>query len=252
MNQEERLVHILTFLEEEKSLNIKELCDRFHVSRDTARRDIVKLSERGLVTRTYGGITVPSFFKVVDHYTTRTDEEVKAKEAIGKRAVDFIQADDLVYFDVSTTVSSIPHYLNSQELSVVTNSIDAAQQLIRTEKVNIHLLGGDLNKESRHLSGSLAMQNLSHFYFNSAFVGALGVSEEGIFYGYAEDIYLKQEIRKRTNRMIVLADEKKLNQQAHYRGLEIEEVDVLITNGNMPAALQKRFQSAGVEVIEVK
>ena len=42
MHQEERLLAIFTYLKEHQKMSIHTICDRLHVSRDTARRDILR------------------------------------------------------------------------------------------------------------------------------------------------------------------------------------------------------------------
>lgn len=56
MYQQERLSKIMKLLEEKEVLSSQEIMEAFRISRDTARRDIVKLSEKGAVIRTHGGI----------------------------------------------------------------------------------------------------------------------------------------------------------------------------------------------------
>ena len=56
MIQEKRIELIKQLLEERQELTTKDIMDEFDVSQDTARRDIVLLTERGEVRRTHGGI----------------------------------------------------------------------------------------------------------------------------------------------------------------------------------------------------
>lgn len=59
MNQQERMNRILAELETKQSLSLKDIMTITGASRDTARRDIVKLIEKNAVDRTYGGISLP-------------------------------------------------------------------------------------------------------------------------------------------------------------------------------------------------
>ena len=62
MYQEERIYKILKLLREKKSLSNQEIMEKFNISRDTARRDILKLVDEGVAVRTHGGITKPELF----------------------------------------------------------------------------------------------------------------------------------------------------------------------------------------------
>jgi DeoR/GlpR family transcriptional regulator of sugar metabolism len=50
--QEERLIAIVQYLKNHKRISVEEICDLYEVSRDTARRDMVKLEESGQIIRT--------------------------------------------------------------------------------------------------------------------------------------------------------------------------------------------------------
>ena len=68
MFQEERLYKIVELLEKEKSMTTQDIVEIMGVSRDTARRDIIKLAESGKVVRTHGGITLPQTPRLPECY----------------------------------------------------------------------------------------------------------------------------------------------------------------------------------------
>jgi Transcriptional regulators of sugar metabolism len=80
-------------------------------SRDTARRDIIQLTDNNLAERNYGGISLPNSFKRLDSYLDRSDDFVKAKRQLAKRAAQFTDEALQIYLDVSTTVEFIPSLL---------------------------------------------------------------------------------------------------------------------------------------------
>ncbi|MGP3780626.1 DeoR family transcriptional regulator [Bacillus sp. 4A_MP3] len=47
MYQEERLIAIMEYLKQHRRITAEQICSLLHISRDTARRDLVKLKERG-------------------------------------------------------------------------------------------------------------------------------------------------------------------------------------------------------------
>ena len=71
MYQEERVYQILELLKKEKTLTNQDIMNKFNISRDTARRDIIKLVNEGLATRTHGGITLTSLHSPIDNYHNR-------------------------------------------------------------------------------------------------------------------------------------------------------------------------------------
>ena len=90
MYQEERLKKILDWLQEEQVLSNQELMKRLQISRDTARRDIIKLTEEGKAIRTHGGIAAADFRLQAANYKTRKTDNKEGKRRIGKKATQFL------------------------------------------------------------------------------------------------------------------------------------------------------------------
>ena len=248
MNQEERLIRILHYLELHKTMNIKQMCEKFNISRDTARRDIVKLSQNKAVVRTYGGVSLASFYKNFDNYQERSQADIETKKLIGKKAANMIADNEMIYLDVSTTVNFIAQSLQAKPVTIVTNSIDTAYVAAQTKDTTVHLLGGTLNKSSRHLSGYATIEKLKDYHFHKVFIGAAGITDSGLYYLFEEDIHFKRELIKHTDQVILLADQSKYNQHHNYKALPLESIDTFITNEAPPKDLYNAMKECGVEV----
>ncbi|PET34836.1 DeoR family transcriptional regulator [Bacillus anthracis] len=249
MNQEERLIRVLNYLETHKTMNIKQMCEMFHISRDTARRDIVKLSQNKAVVRIYGGVALATFHKKIDNYQGRSQTELETKRLIGVKAANMIANNDMIYLDVSTTVNFVAQHLQSTNVTIVTNSIDSAYMLAQSENATIHLLGGMLNKTSRHVSGYSTTEKLKDYHFNKVFIGAAGITEDGIYYVFEEDIYFKRELIKHADQVILVADHTKFNQRQNYKALTFESIDTFVTDQVIPNNLYSILKENGVEVV---
>ncbi|MBF7154321.1 DeoR/GlpR family DNA-binding transcription regulator [Bacillus albus] len=249
MNQEERLIRSLNYLEINKTMNIKQMCEMFHISRDTARRDIVKLSKNNAIVRTYGGVALATFHKKIDNYQERSQTELEMKKLIGMKAANMIANNDMIYLDVSTTVNFVAQHLRSKNVTIVTNSIDSAYMLAQSEDATIHLLGGTLNKDSRHTTGSYTTEKIKDYHFDKVFIGTAGITEDGIYYGFEEDIYFKRELIKHADQIILVADHTKFNQRQNYKALTFEFIDTLVTNQVMPNDLYGTLKENGVEIV---
>lgn len=251
MNQEERLMRIFDYLEINKTMNIKQMCEMFNVSRDTARRDIVKLSQHKEIIRIYGGISLSSYHKKLGAYQERIHMESEAKQSIGTAAAGLVNDNDMIFLDSSTTVSVVAQYLKAKNITVVTNSIDIAYTLAQSKDINVHLLGGSLNKVSRHISGYSTIEQIKNFFFDKVFIGAGGIMPDGIYYVYEEDIYFKRELIKYANQVILVADHTKYNQRQSYKVLNYQSIDTFITNQIIPKELLDQLDENGVEVISI-
>ena len=140
MYQEQRLEKILELLEERKQLSAKEMVDYFKVSKDTIRRDFALLSQRQLVRRTHGGL-LPLNKEPGPSYLDRSQKANKEKTAMAQKALQLIQDGQVIFLDVSTSMTLLAGLLN-KEVTVYSHSLDNAIQLSSHSQVDFHLLGG--------------------------------------------------------------------------------------------------------------
>ncbi len=148
MYQEERLISIIDYLKERKRISVEQICSLFGVSRDTARRDLVKLQEQGAIIRTRGGAILPTVHDEVKDYSGRLGMVSEEKSMIGKAAASLIREGDRMILDASTTVQSCAEHLPDVNCTIITNSINLAEVLSSRKGADIHLLGGSFKKST--------------------------------------------------------------------------------------------------------
>ncbi|EHC6547842.1 DeoR/GlpR transcriptional regulator, partial [Listeria monocytogenes] len=101
MNQKERIVEELKLLEKQKTISQEELMRIFSISKDTARRDILKLVESGLAERYPGGVSQPILKPQIESYTSRLVKQSAQKQEIAHAAGKTIKDHMTIYLDVS-------------------------------------------------------------------------------------------------------------------------------------------------------
>ncbi|MDR6225126.1 DeoR/GlpR family DNA-binding transcription regulator [Desmospora profundinema] len=249
MYQEERLRKIREYLEQYKRISVQEICDRFGVSRDTARRDLVKLDEQGVILRTRGGALLPE--KEVKSYRERLESAAGEKEAIGREAAGLIRDGEHLILDASTTVQAVAASLTAEDVTVVTNSIDIASVLADRPHVSVRLLGGKLHPKHRYVYGATTVAMLRNYRVDKAFLGASGITPEGVFYPDEEDGQVIRESLQCAGQVIVLADATKFHRRFFYRVCDLGSIDRLVTDQPPPADLQRALEEQEVEIMEV-
>ncbi|BDR57381.1 DeoR/GlpR family DNA-binding transcription regulator [Xylocopilactobacillus apis] len=251
MQQIQRLELMMEKLKDHHSLTLKEIMELTGASRDTARRDIVKLAENDQVERNYGGISLPHTFKRLDDFLTREKESAPLKRRLGKKAASLLKNADQIYLDISTTIEAIPEYLKLKpETTVVTNSIDIADQLLRKTKAQVRLLGGYYLRDRRATTDSAALKDMFGFNFNMSFISAPGITADGVYYAYPEDITFKQQIRRQSEKIALVIDHSRIGLKHNYIGLKLDQIDYCITDESLPADLSTELKEQNVEIIE--
>jgi DeoR/GlpR family transcriptional regulator of sugar metabolism len=248
MTQDERLKDILDYLKEHGKIRVDEICERYEVSRDTARRDLVKLEDTKLIVRIHGGAMLSTFTHHAAHYEERF-ENCDAKLQIGQRAAELIKEGEHILMDASTTVHSAAEAISVRNVVVVTNSIDVATTLGKKDSIKVHLLGGEFNAWNRNVTGIQSIEMLRNFRVQTLFIGACGLTLEGLNSPLVEEAYLKREMIRRADRVVVLADSSKFNKVFFHHVCSLEEIDVLITDREPPTFMQEAFKEYNIEIL---
>lgn len=248
MNQEERMTAIVDFLIDHSSVRIEQICDMFHVSKDTARRDLVRLEENNQIIRTRGGAMRSSVSHEIHGYHARLNNLTEEQKQIGKLAASFIQTGDRVILDSSSTVQTCASAMNHKECMVVTNSINQADILASYPAVNIRLLGGLLNKHHRYVYGEEALNGLAKFFVDKAFIGVVGVSEKGITVPHEEDADMKRKMINQAEITYVLADHTKIGKNDFVKVADLKDVDYIVTDRRIEGDFLVHLNEQGVEV----
>lgn len=230
MYQEERLEKIIEYLAEHKRISADDICSLYEVSRDTARRDLVKLEEQRKIVRTHGGAVLSTLQQEIRNYRERLHYGLAEKRAIGKLAASLIKPGDKIILDSSTTVEACAACITVEDLIVITNSINQAEQLAAKPGLQIQLLGGLLNKEHLFLYGQQVITALGQYLVNKAFLGAVGISEKGLTTGYEEDGHLVRKMMAQAEQVIVLADHTKFGCNGYFKYANLSEIDIIITD----------------------
>jgi DeoR/GlpR family transcriptional regulator of sugar metabolism len=230
--QEERLMGMLQYLQANHRISIETICGLFEVSRDTARRDIIKLEEQGQILRTRGGAILPTLPKTVANYMARLHDETttESKKAIGRMAASLLHEGDYLLLDASTTVQSAAEQISTLDHVVVTNSIDIAGILGQKQRISIHLLGGILHAEHRFIYGARAIEMLGDYHVHKLLMGTCAITGEGITNPYEEEGYITKEMMRRADQVILLADHTKFGIKHFHRIAGLDRIDILITD----------------------
>ncbi|OAS18463.1 DeoR/GlpR family DNA-binding transcription regulator [Paenibacillus oryzisoli] len=249
MFQEERLLSILEYLKSNKRISVDLICELYEVSRDTARRDMVKLEEQGSIVRTRGGAILPTLSKDVGNYDQRLQEESSSKLTIGKRAATLVQDGDYLMMDASTTVLHAATALTSKNNIVITSSIETAAILTRKDGITIHMLGGVLDNKHHSVYGAKAIEMLNEYHVDKLFIGTCGISENGLSAPNEEDCYLVRAMMEHADQVIVLADHSKFGKRLFHHVVGFENIDILVTDQALSEEMKERLLTNEVEIV---
>ncbi|GAA4537114.1 DeoR/GlpR family DNA-binding transcription regulator [Pseudonocardia xishanensis] len=228
MFAEERRQRILTMLESQGRVRIAELVSLMNVSEPTLRKDLTLLEQQKRLRRTHGGAIAvrPLFEPTIDDRFARHGA---AKDLISRACLDEISPGDSIYLDGGTTVQRIAEQLEQQPVNVLTNAIGVATALADKPGIRHTLVGGTLRSLGGTIVGPVALDTLSRFTVNVAFISASGFTEDGISVADVADAQVKQATIERARRVVVPIDSSKFGINDFVTVCDLGPIDAVIT-----------------------
>lgn len=246
MLQRERLQRIMEMLKIKPEISLEEIIADFNVSRDTARRDLVKLEETGVIVRIKGGGISSKSHQVASY---RRREMTRAKERIAKAASVFIHDKDTILFDTSTTVELVARHIGERNVTAVTNSIDIITALGENQHVTLYALGGKFNPFHRNFVGSHTTEELRTYHVDTVFLGACGLGKYGLTSPDEEEAYVKKGMIHAASQVILVTDHSKFQKEFLHTIESLQSIHVVITDEAPPVELQEKLDIYDVELI---
>nr|WP_254664226.1 DeoR/GlpR family DNA-binding transcription regulator [Lysinibacillus fusiformis] len=243
----ERQQQILQFVRQHKVVKLVTLTKEFNVSMETIRRDIQQLMQDKKIEKFYGGIKyIEPVEGLIDQ---RLHEQLTEKIAIAKASASLIQDGECIFIDSGTTTYQMtPFLLDKKKLTVVTNSLPVAFDLIGSN-IEVILLGGKVRHSEKSVTSNEFLFHFEHLNINKAFICASGVSlEKGISDFNLEEAITRKKIISISQMVYVATDSSKFNKDVAIQVCPLEEVDVIITDNALSKKTIQHFSDKGIEI----
>lgn len=230
----------------------EELAERFAVSTETIRRDLLRLQGDGVVHRVHGGATPPAPPRAVeDSFTHRSARNTEGKRSMARAAAALVRPGDTIVLDVGTSVLEVARALPPDwQGRVLTNSLPAAGELAGRPGVEVHTSGGRVRPGDQACSGGQAQGFFADHFADLAFLGSGGVHPDaGLTDYHSDEVDVRRIILRQSARSYVLADATKLGVIAVRRVCPLGELTGLISDGEPDEALAAAVAEAGTHLI---
>lgn len=239
-------------LKETSKVSIENICRKFEVSEVTVRKDLTILQDRNLLVRVRGGAIrlpetdnggdVPISSKKLYHY--------REKRAIGKLAASLINEGETILLDSGTTTLEIAKNLHDfQKLTIITNAINVALELLKYKRFNVILLGGHLRETSQSTVGPLTESNLKVFYCDKLFLGVDSFNIEcGLSTHNIEEANINQAMLTMAKEIIAVLDASKFNKRSFVFIAPVNKVNSIVTDSGIPGNVRSQLASMGIDM----
>ncbi len=250
---EERRQEILRQVQKAGRVSVYDLSQQFGVSEVTVRADLQALAESNLLVRTHGG-AVPAGRGLPElSLSLRRQQQVSEKNRIGEAGATLVADGDAIFLDTSSTALAIAQRLKQlRHLTIITNSLAIAQEMLDAPGVTVVMPGGQLRRETVSLTGTDGLEMLRKFNIQKGFFGAHGLNvPEGLTDVSAAEADVKRPLVAMCKQVVAVLDATKWGRVGLASFATISEIDIVITDLLAPAARIDEVRGRGIQVITV-
>ena len=249
----ERHSRILQALKDQGFVTVSGLSDVLDVSEVTVRRDLNYLEERSLLQRTHGGAALRNHIVHDRPVSEKASQHVEEKQRIGAAAAALVEDHDCIILASGTTVMQVARHLTRTiRLTVITNAVNVALEVIRLPEVEVHVLGGLVRNTSTSVVGPIAEKALQQFTCRKLFLGVDGFDVQyGLTTSNALEAHLNGCMIGAADQVIVVADSSKFGLRSFGRICGVEQVHRVITDAQIPSVTVQQMEELGIAVTTV-
>nr|WP_319397695.1 DeoR/GlpR family DNA-binding transcription regulator [uncultured Carboxylicivirga sp.] len=253
MLKEERQNIILEKIKQSSKVLSSELSIDLNVSEDTIRRDLKELSQKGLIRKVHGGaILNDSHSYIPMNYDDRKSFAAEEKLLIAQKAISLLKDDMLIFIDGGTTNLEIAKQLPSDiRLSVMTNCLPVASELLSKANVHTYFLGGEFLSDVPITVGTDTLNLLNEVNADIFFIGTRSLSiDRGLTDIDRSEVLVKRKMAERSAKTVSVALSEKLDSVQNFNIIPIEKLDILITELDPDNAILRPYTNlSGLQVI---
>jgi DeoR/GlpR family transcriptional regulator of sugar metabolism len=231
------------------SATVAELSRETGVSPSSIRRVLQRLARNGRLLRTYGGAA--SAERSGMRGLGESVRAISEKRRIAIAAASLIQDGQTIAITSGSTCFELARQLVGRtDLTVITNSLDVANELIDRDGIQLVVLGGVARPRMHSLLGHLTEQACRELRADTLFMGIGAVSvERGLMNDYMPEVETDRALRPIATTVIVLADSAKFDMVGPAFVFGLDEVDTIVTDPGVSASTIDALEQRGVKVI---
>lgn len=247
---EERRQEIVRQVNHSGRVSVAELAERFGVSEVTIRADLQALAARNLIVRTHGG-AVPMGRGLRElSLADRSQQQVTEKDRIGAAGAATVSNGDAIVLDSSSTALAIAKHLKQhRDLTLLTNSLAIAREMLDAPGVTVVMPGGTLRREMASLTGGNGLDAFRRFNIQKGFFGATGISvPEGLTDVSVGEAEVKRPLLAMCREVVAVLDATKWGRVGLASFAALESINRIITDVNAPADLVEQVRALGIQI----
>lgn len=249
MTAHERQKTILRLLKEQPGITVSEMADRLDVSVGTIRNDLNTLESDDKVRRVRGGAVLLEQASVSPLSTLKIPN-AEAKKRIAYWAAETIHDGDTIFLDASSTVRfMVPKLKEYKRLTIVTNGLETARQVVLNTSHSVILVGGMVSRSANATTTLIGLDMLENLHIQTAYVSSIGFDlKAGLTERYIEEAQLKEAMLASISRVVALVGSNKIGVVSTRPFVAPNQITHFYTDSDVSAEFIEQMRQAKINL----
>jgi len=249
MRQAQRQLRVQELFANEEFVNFEDLCERFHASKSSIRRDLIELERKGVLRRVHGGaISLQTRDEKLDFKRLSVSGH-EEKVRIGKAAAALVNDGETVILGGGSSVAEVANNLSNRLIQIVTNSIPVAQIFWDSKQAEVTLTGGYLYPRLGVQIGPICEKMLNSVSADIAIMGIGGVTASGISDSNSLNVESIRAMIRAARKVILVADHSKFGRDSMIHVATLSDIDQMVSDKDLDPEFQEMLKNNNVECI---
>lgn len=235
------------------SVSVEDLVKSTGVSAMTIYRDLASLESSGVLQRHRGRVVAVANGLHEADAAFRLEQSSSDKQAVAELASGLIAPGSSIMLDDSTSgvwvLRSLPEHT---PLTVVTNSLLVAKEVITTSSDKLVVTGGEYQSWAQSLMGPAAVRMIRSMHADLCFLSASGIFEAGCYHPYQEVVEVKRAMLESAETRVLLLDHTKFGRRALFKFADLTEFDHVVVDAHTPRGILGQLSDLGVHLMVVE
>jgi len=224
----------MDFLKGHNLVTVDQLVAATNASPATIRRDLIKLDQEGVISRTHGGVTLNRFIPIQPTTLEKSQRSQREKHAIASAAAELVRPGDSIVLDAGTTMIELARQITHLPLRVITNDLHIALFLAEFKQIEVTIIGGRIDDSSQSCIGEHGRRLLQSVWPDLAFLSCNAWDlEKGVTSPTEEKAALKRDLIANARRRVLLADSSKYGAWSLYNIVHLDSLTDIITDSHL-------------------
>jgi DeoR/GlpR family transcriptional regulator of sugar metabolism len=247
----ERRNSILEKLQAERRVVVSELSILYDVSEETIRRDLEKLENEGYVIKSYGGAVLNENANLDLPFNIRKNKNVVGKQKIADLISQTIYDGDYIFLDASSTAVAIAKTIKGKKgLTIITNSLEIAIELLDVPDCKVISTGGEIVSTAFGLVGHVTDKTIRSYYVDKTIVSSKGLDiDKGFTDSDERHANNKRSMLESARVKILAVDSSKFDRVSFAKIGDLRDITMIVTDARPEDKWLKKFAEFNVECI---